>query len=326
MDTTRWGVIGTGVMARAMTEALHARSDAAVVAVASRNLTRATAFGDTLGIERAFGTYDDLATADGIDAVYVATTNNHHLRNAMACMYAGKAVLCEKPLGRNTTEVETMANMARQRGVLLMEAMWMRFQPFLHKLDELIAGGSIGEIRHLHADFSIPVPYAPNNRWFDPQLGGGSLLDTGIYPLTLAYHLLGPPEASEAVAQLAPTGVDAQVGITSRHAGDALSILAGSFVADGAWDATVSGTEGRFRIHSPFHHSPRITHHRRSRRIAEYDTSYEVSGLQFELDEFHRCLAEGRVESERHPLDDSIAIAEWMTEVRRLCGIRYPGE
>ncbi len=326
MDTIRWGVLGTGGMARAMTEALHARSDAAVVAVASRSLERASDFADTLGVPHAFGTYDDLARFSDVDAVYVATTNDRHLANTLACLETDKAVLCEKPLGLNTEEVETMAGAARRRSVLLVEAMWMRFQPFLAKVDDLIAAGEIGEVRHVQAEFCFPLPYAPDNRWFSPDLGGGSLLDIGIYPLTLAYHVLGPPTATEAAAQLAPTGVDAQVGVTSQHADEALSVVTASFVADGAWEATVAGSEGRLRIHGPFHHSPRVTLHRRKHQGAEFDTSYDVSGLQFEVDEFHRCLGAGSTESDRHPLDDSIAIAEWMTEIRRICGIRYPGE
>ncbi|HSF85355.1 MAG TPA: Gfo/Idh/MocA family oxidoreductase [Acidimicrobiia bacterium] len=326
MDTIRWGVLGTGVMARSMTEALQARSDAAVVAVASRDLARATQFAGMLGIREAYGTYDDLARADGVDALYVATTNDRHLEATVRGLEAGTPVLCEKPLGMNGAEVERMVTASRRKGVLLMEAMWMRFQPFLTKVEQLIASGAIGQVRHVQADFCIGLPYAADNRWFAPELGGGSLLDLGIYPMTLAYHLLGPPEASEAVAQLAPTGVDAQIGVTSRHPDGALSVLTSSLVTDGAWEATVAGTAGRLRIHSPFHHSPLVTHHRGGEQVARYDTSYEVSGLQFEIDEFHACLVDGRAESARHPLDDTIAIAEWMTELRRQCSIRYPGE
>lgn len=326
MDTVRWGIVGTGVMARAMTEALQARTDAAVVAVASRDADRAASFATTLGIERSLPTYPELAATEDIDAVYVATTNDRHLEATLECLGGGKAVLCEKPLGRNTAEVAAMAKAARDGGVLLMEAMWMRFQPFLPKLEELIASGAIGEVRHLHADFCIPLPYAPDNRWFAPDLAGGSLLDVGIYPLTLAYHLFGPPETTEAVAQLAPTGVDAQIAVASRHPGETLAVLTGSLVTDGSLEATLAGTDGRLHVHAPFHHSPRLSLYRRNEQVAEYDTSYEVSGLQFEVDEFHACLAAGATESARHPLDDSIAIADWMTEIRRLCGIRYPGE
>ncbi len=326
METIHWGILGTGVMARAMTEALKARTDAAVEAVASRDRDRASGFAETLGIPHAFGSHQALASVDGIDAVYIATTNDRHLSNTLACLDAGKPVLCEKPLGINGAEVERMATAARRRDVLLMEAMWMRFQPFLARVERAIGEGAVGEVRHLHADFCIPLPFATDNRWFAPELGGGSLLDLGIYPLTLAYHLLGPPETTEAVAQLAPTGVDAQIGVTSRHPDGALAILTSSLVADGAWQATISGTDGRLVVHSPFHHATRVTLHRRGDQVAEYDTSYDVSGLQFEIDEFHACLAEGRTESLAHPLDDTIAIAEWMTEIRRLCGIHYPGE
>jgi predicted dehydrogenase len=326
MTTFRWGILGTGVMARSMTEALKARSDAVVTAVGSRTASRARAFAETLGIPQAHGSYEELADDDAVDIVYVATTNEQHLATTLACIDAGKAVLCEKPLGLSDHEAEQMANAAQRTGTFLMEAMWMRFQPFLTKVETLISGGEMGTVRHLHADFSIPLPYAPDNRWFDPGQGGGSLLDLGIYPLTLAYHLLGVPLATTAIAQLAPTGVDAQIGVQSTHEGETISVLTSSLVADGAWEATISGTAGRIRVHSPFHHSPRVTLHRRGELVASHDTSYSVSGLQFEIDEVHACLSRGATESDRMPLDDSIAIAAWMTEVRRQCDIRYPGE
>lgn len=326
MTTIRWGIVGTGTMARSMTEALEARSDASVTAVGSRTESRARAFAETLGIPRAFRSYEAMADADDVDAVYVATTNDQHLAATLSCIEAGKAVLCEKPLGLNDAEVRRMTEAAERRQVFLMEAMWMRFQPFLAKVEALVADGAIGRVRHLHADFCIPLPYAANNRWFDPALGGGSLLDLGIYPLTLAYHMLGPPLETTAVAQLAPTGVDAQIGVQSRHEGAAVSILTSSLVADGSWEATLSGADGRIRMHAPFHQSPRVTVHRREELVATYDTSYEVSGLQFEVDEVHACLARGAVESDRMPWSDSIAIAEWMTGLRRQCGIEYPGE
>jgi predicted dehydrogenase len=326
MTTFRWGILGTGVMARSMTEALKARSDAVVTAVGSRTAARAHEFAQTLGIPHAHGSYEELVDAPDVDIVYVATTNDQHLANTLACIDAGKAVLCEKPLGLNDHEVGQMADAAQRRGTFLMEAMWMRFQPFLTKVEALIAAGEIGTVRHLHADFCIPLPYAPDNRWFDPKQGGGSLLDLGVYPLTLAYHVLGEPRATVAMAQLAPTGVDAQIGVQSTHDSETLSVLTSSLVADGAWEATISGTTGRIRLHPPFHHSPRVTLHRRGELIASHDTSYGVSGLQFEIDEVHSCLRRGATESDRMPLDDSAAIAAWMTEVRRQCAIRYPGE
>ncbi len=326
MEIVRWGILGTGRMARELTETIADIPDGEVVAVASRTEQSAAAFAARHGIPRWYGAYQDLVVSGGIDAVYVATTNDQHHPNALVCLQAGLAMLCEKPLALNHPQAVEMVATARGAGVFLMEAMWMRFLPFLDRVEALIGDGAVGEVRYLQADFGYPADEDPERRWLNADLGGGSLADIGIYPFTLAYTLLGEPEVFEAVAVPAPTGVDAQLGVVMRHQGGALSVLSSSFEADTGVEATIAGREGRIRVHAPFHHPSRVTLHRGDRVVAEYDVGYQGSGYGYEVEEVHRCLREGRLESPRMPLDDSLAVMSWLDAIRHRVGFRYPGE
>ena len=234
-------------------------------------------------------------------------------------------MLCEKPLTLNGAQAVTMAETARRNGAFLMEAMWMVFQPAFVELDRLIGAGTIGPVHHVRADFGFPADLDPSGRLTDPRLGGGALLDIGIYPLSLAHALLGRPTRSAAAAVLGPSGVDLQVGAISVH-GDAVSDLSASFLADTSLEAVVSGSEGRLRLEAPFHHAPRVTLHRGADQIDAWETGYPGSGYRFEVEEVHRCLAAGETESDRRPLSDTLEVVHWMDDLRRQIGVRYPGE
>jgi predicted dehydrogenase len=260
-----------------------------------------------------------------LDAVYVASTNQAHLDDALPFLQDGTAVLCEKPLALNAAEAASMAEAAREGGAFLMEAMWMVLQPAFETVERLIDEGAVGPIHHLQADFGFPADLDPAGRLADPALGGGALLDIGIYPLSLAHALLGPPTGFEAVGVLGSTGVDVQVGVTSVH-GDAVANLSASFLADTPIEAVVAGPEGRLRVHAPFHHSPRVTLHRRGDEVRSWETGYAGSGYRFEVEEVHRCLAAGSLESDRRPLADTLEVMQWMDGVRERIGVRYAGE
>ena len=220
----RWGIMGTGNMAGRMVSCIRAM-DGEVIAVASRANKSARAFASQHGIEMAFAGYEALAAEADVDVVYIATTNDQHYRNALSCIGHGKAVLCEKPLTVHLRETVALIDAARENDTLLVEAMWMRFQPFVPVLEDLIREQRIGPVRFLNAHFAFPASDDANGRWFNRELGGGSLLDIGVYPLTLANLVLGAANVSHAVATLAPTGVDAQCSISSVHAGGAMSML-----------------------------------------------------------------------------------------------------
>jgi len=318
---TRWGILGTGKMAAALVGGIR-EAGGEVAAVASRADATAEAFADRHGIPHWFGSYESLANP-GLDAVYVATTNQRHLADALPILEAGVGVLCEKPLALDAAQAVTMIESAGLSGAFLMEAMWMVFQPAFETLERLIDQGTIGSVHHIQADFGFPADLDPTGRLADPALGGGALLDIGIYPLSLAHALAGPPTRFEATGVLGATGVDLQVGVTSVH-GDVLADLSASFLADTSLEAVVSGSEGRLRLHAPFHHSPRITLHRRGDQIDLWDTTYVGSGYRFEVEEVQRCLAAGLTESDRRPLADTLEVMQWMDAIRERIGVTYP--
>ncbi len=326
MTPVRWGIIGTGGMAAKMATTMRALPDAEVVAVGSRSIETARFFAEAHEIAHAEGSHDAVSGRDDVDVVYVASTNDLHRVNTLSCLEAAKPVLCEKPLALSASQAAEMVDAAARAGVFFMEAMWMRFQPFLDTVDELVGSGSIGEVRLFQATFGFPANPDPARRWFNPGMGGGSLLDLGIYPVTLAYHLLGPPVSYSSEADLTPDGVDRQLSVSGLHASGAMSTLTSSLLGDAANEAIISGDKGRIRIHSPFHHSHRVTLEREGAPVAAYDTAYEGTGLEFEIEEVHRCLAAGLSESPRMPLEDSLAIMRWMDGIRGEAGIVYPGE
>ncbi len=309
-----WGIIGTGGIASAFAGAI-AEHGSRVVGVASRSVERAESFVDREGIDGIAGTVAALV-ASRPDVVYVGSSHDNHLDDTLACLEAGIPVLCEKPMTPDLASTDRMIEAARAGGVFLMEAMWMRFQPAWILLNRLIADGLIGEVRTIHADLGIVANDDPARRWFDPGQAGGSLLDVGIYPITFAQLLAGPPTEIHATRTWADTGVDAQYAITMKHEGDVLSLLGSSFVSDTNLTATVSGPLGRLHLTSPFHHSSRVEHWRGGELAGSWEVAYEGSGYVFEVAEVELCLAAGLTESPRHPLADTRAVMATLDGLR----------
>jgi predicted dehydrogenase len=324
--TIRWGVAGTGVIAGAFVAALREMGTGVVAAVASDDPERAAAFAAAHDIPVSVAPHEALASAAGLDAVYVATTNDRHVGPAVACLEAGIPVLCEKPMALSARQAERIVEAARRSATFLMEAWWSRFLPFFAEIQRIVAGGDLGPVRWVQADLGFPARVSPMGRLWSPDRGGGALLDIGIYPLSLAHALVGAPEETRAVAGLTELGVDAQVGVVSRHREGSVSVLSASFTADTAMEATIAGPGGRIRVHAPFHHSPLLALHRAGATVAVRDVSYDGSGYRFEIEEVHRCLEAGLMESALRPLADTLAVMNWMDEVRRQVGVHYPGE
>jgi len=316
--------MGAGRIAAALVEAIR-EVGGEVVAVGSASPERAGAFGERHGIRHRFGSHAEVAADPDVDVVYVASTNDAHLAHTLLAIEADKPVLCEKPFALNSEQASLMVAAARSRHVFLMEAMWMRFHPATGKMLELIAEGRIGEVCTVRADFGFPAAPHASNRLFDPSLGGGTILDLGVYVVTLATLVLGAPDDIEARIQRSEAGVDLQAGIVLDHPGG-VSTLGTSFVADMSNEAIISGTEGHIRLHAPFHHSPRLTVERRGEVVDAFDTRPVGSEYRFEVEEVHRCLAEGRTESTDQSLDDTVGVMEILDRIRAVAGLRFPGE
>lgn len=319
----RWGIFGTGGIATALVHAIRAEGGE-VLAVSSASAKRAEAFGAEHGIERTYGAHHDLLELrEDLDAVYVATTNDRHHADALACIEAGVPTLVEKPFTLDRAQAEDVVAAARAWGVFVMEAMWMRFHPAFIELERRVADGAIGPPLVVQADLGIAANADPTRRWFALEQGGGALLDVGVYPLTFALSLLGPVEHVRALGVLADSGVDATVAITLRHRDGGLSSLVGSLVADTGIEAVVAGPGGSIRVGAPFHETARFER-RRGSEVLDTHRAVEPAGYRPEVAEVHRCVSEGLTESPRLPLERTLELMGVLDEIRGQIGLRWP--
>lgn len=322
----RWGIFGTGKIARAFAAAIKDTPDALLAGVASRSADSARVFAAEFGAEAAFGSYEALAAAPGIDIVYIATPHPQHAANALLALAGGKAVLCEKPFTMNRREAEAVVKLARDKQLFLMEAMWTRFMPALAEVKRIIASGEIGRPTQVIADFGFAATIDPAHRVNNPDLGGGALLDLGIYPLSIAADLLGPVASVQAQALIGPTGVDIHTGFTLVHAGGALSTCSCSLRARTPAELTVAGELGHIRMNTMFHRATSISvalADGASRTIA---TPYLGNGYVHEAIEAGRCLRAGLLESPRMTHAETLALMGVLDTIRSQIGLRYSAD
>jgi predicted dehydrogenase len=325
MTPFRWGILSTGRIAGVFATGLASLPDAELVAVGSRSTASAAAFAERFHVPRAYASYDELVADPDIDAIYIATPHSSHAEDALRAIATGKAVLCEKPFTINATEAATVVAAARARGVFVMEAMWTRFLPVFVAIREQIAAGRIGEVRLLSADFGFRTAVNPASRLFDPALGGGALLDVGVYCVSLASMLFGPPTGIQSLANLGSTGVDEQAAILLGHASGAMALLATATRTDTPHEATILGTAGMIRVAAPWWAA-------RAYRITVDGVTEDCAlpplgnGYAHEAAEVARCVRAGLTESPIMPLDETIAIMRTLDALRAQWGLRYPME
>ena len=322
----RWGILGTGRIARDFAEGLRAAPDAVLAAVGSRSIEGATPFARDFDVPLAIGSYEELVASPEIDIVYIATPHSMHAANTMLALRAGKAVLCEKPFAMNRREAGEMVALARARKLFLMEAMWTRFMPSLAQVQRIVASGEIGSVTQVHADFGFVATQDPAHRVNDPLLGGGALLDLGIYPLSIACALLGRVETVQAQAIMGETGFDLTTAFTMRHASGALSVCSCSLRARGPGELVVSGTLGSVRMHRMFHMTESVTVDLLDGTTRSIATPWLGNGYTHEAIEAGRCLREGLLESPVMRHDDTLGIMGLLDTIRQQIGLRYPSD
>ena len=325
-DKIRWGILSTGWIAKKFAEGLSVLPDAEIVAVGSRAQETADAFGDEYGVPRRYASYEALVGDPDVDVVYIGTPHPFHKDNAILSLEAGKAVLLEKPFTINAGEAEEVIALAREKGLFLMEAMWSRYIPIIVKLRELLAEGAIGEVRMLTADLGFRREPDPRSRLFAPELGGGALLDVGIYPISFASMVLGTPSRIVSMAHLGQTGVDEQAGVVFGYDGGQLAILHTALQTSTTIEATVMGTEGKIRVHSPWFYGTTLTLSIEERDDEVISLPYEGNGYNFEAAEVNECLREGKLESDVMPLDETLTIMRTLDAIRAQWGFKYPME
>lgn len=315
----RWGILGTGQMAKTMAEELRslATEGAQLEAVGSRSAATAQAFAQRHGIPRAHATHEALAADQDVDAVYIATPPVAHAANIRACLEQGKAVLCEKPFTLNAGEANELVSLAHARGVFLMEALWTRFLPAVEALRGLLHRGIIGEVQMVVGGGAFTPEYDPNYYLFSPQLGGGALLDAGVYLISMSSMCLGRPQRVLSSAGMSPHGVDDHDFMILEHAGGARSSLYVSLRAKRSPDFEILGSGGRIHVAAPIFRPTRLTVVSGAEPAQVLDYPVAGSGYGYQAIEVMAALRAGRTQSEIMTLEETLSIMETMDEVRR---------
>ena len=322
----RWGILGPGNIAAKFATGVAALADQEVVAVGSRTQASADRFADRFSIRRRHTGYEALAADPEVDAIYVATPHNFHREHTILALRHGKHVLCEKPFAINAAEAQEMVDVAREAGLFLMEAMWSRFLPIIVEVRRLIADGAIGAVQMIQADFGFRASFNPASRLFDPALGGGALLDVGVYPVSLATLLLGEPDRIAAVAALGATGIDENTGMLLGYPGGEVALLATTVRASTLQEAIILGSAGSIRLHSPWWVGNTLTLQRAGNDAEVVARPFIANGYSHEAMEVADCVRAGRLESETMPLNESLLVMRIMDAVRAQLGMKYPME
>jgi predicted dehydrogenase len=328
VDRIRWGIAGTGGIAAAFARDLALLPDAEIVAVGSRTQASADAFADRFGAAHRHVGYAALAADPDVDAVYVAVPHTGHHEATLAAVAGGKAVLCEKPFSLNAAEAGQMVAAARAAGTFLMEAMWVRFLPHFALLRKLIADGRIGEVRSVVADRGDILSADGNHRVLNLSLGGGALLDLGVYPVSLASMVTGGrlPDRVEAVAAFAATGADAHTSIVLGYPGGAHAVITTTLDSRTPNAVSVTGTEGRIVLPRAWGRTSPVELTRLDGTVESTELPHEGHGLRHQAAELGRCLRAGLTESPVIPLDETLSVMRTLDLVRERIGLRYPGE
>jgi predicted dehydrogenase len=322
----RWGILGTGGIAHIFVSDVGLTESGVVSAVGSRSRGSADRFADEFGIECRHSSYESLVADPGVEVVYVATPHPMHRDNAILALRAGKPVLVEKPFAMNAAEAAEIVTVARDSGLFAMEAMWTRFLPHVAVIRDWLARGALGEIVTVTADHGQWFAEDPGFRLFAPELGGGALLDLGVYPVSFASMVLGAPDRIVSLSDPAFTGVDAQTSMVFGYESGAQAVLTCTLRAKSPTRASIVGTDARIEIDGDFYAPAAVTLVPRDGAPTRVESTHEGRGLRHQADEVARRLAGGELESPVMPLDETVSIMETMDEIRRQVGVSYPGE
>ena len=330
MPTRRfnWGIIGPGRIARKFADDLRMLPNARLHAVASTSLERAQAFAGEYGAHFACGNYAELVNCPDLDVVYIATPHVMHSEHALLCLEHGIPVLCEKPFAMNLGEARRMVNAAHRNRVFLMEALWTRFIPAMDHALNLVAEGEIGDVHTVKSDFGFKMPFDPQSRLYNKALGGGSLLDIGIYPALLNLLVFGKPQPEDilAAATFTPTDVDESCAFTFQYPGNRLAIAHSTLAATTPIEASLYGTEGTIYLHPRWHHTKQLTishYEGREEKKRLVEMPYDGWGYAFEAAHVMDCLEQERLESDKLPLDFTLDLIETLDTIREKIGLEY---
>lgn len=321
--TIHWGIIGVGKIAEKFASDLLAVPNAKLHAVASSSsLEKAKNFAEKYDATHYFDSYEAIFSTE-IDVVYIATPHTFHAENTILCLKNNVNVLCEKPFAMNLGQVRQMVDLAQEKNLFLMEAMWTRFIPAVKKTLSLIEEGRIGKVKSIHADFGFATPFLPEKRLLNPKLGGGALLDIGIYPAYMALLVLGYPTEIQAVCTKASTGVDETTSFVFRYENESTAVLNCTIATKTPTEAYIFGEKGFIKIYSRFIEAKTITLTENDKEPEVFTFERETWGYNFEAEEVTNCLLAGKKQSDSMPLETSIQLITLLDEIRAKAGIVY---
>lgn len=325
----RWGILGSGRIARKFATDLQRVQDARLIAAGSRSMESARRFAAEFGISHTHGSYEALVRDPDIDIIYIATPHHLHYENTLLCLNHGKAVLCEKPFALNSRQATEMIECARNRKLFLMEALWTKFMPHYNKMMELVERGGLGDIRSMQVRFGFRLDDHSPERLLDPVMGGGTLMDIGIYNLFMALSVLGEPKEVEASMTPAITGVDEQCAVLLKYDNGAMAQLFSSFSTYLPIEADINGDKARLKLRNRFYEpSTTIEFYpgwENTRTVVPFERE-PGAGYQYEIRHVHLCLKYGLAESPVMSHHDSLTLMKWLDVIRQKAGIRFPVE
>ena len=322
----RWGILATGWIADLFVKDLLLTGHE-VVAVGSRSQTSADRFAQTHGIATAHGSYAALVADPHVDIIYIATPHPQHVDAAKLALNAGKHILVEKAFTLNAAEAAQIVHLAQAKGLVALEAMWTRFLPHMRRIHAIIDAGTIGDVRSISADHRQKLPDDPKHRLNALELGGGALLDLGIYPISFTWDILGKPQSIQAVATFRQTGADAQVATIFHYASGAIATTLSSSDSAGPNRAVVVGTKGRIEIDRVWYAPTSFRVYDNDNTVIEtFDHAVQGRGMQFQAIEAERLIANGLTAGDILPPSQTVAIMATLDEVRRQIGLIYPSE
>ncbi len=323
MRKIKWGILATGKIAHKFVSDMKWVEDAEIVAVGSRNIQKGDEFAREFKIPKAYGNYDDLANDPDVEVIYVATPHTSHFENTLMCLEAGKHVLCEKPIGMNSAQLISLMNTAREKHLFLMEALWTRFLPSYRKFRELVLNGSIGEVRMIQSDFGFISPNNNEHRLRNKKLGGGSLLDIGIYPVFLALDIAGEPEDIHSTAVFSDQHIDETCSVLFNYRNKKIvASLTSTQVANTPVEAIIFGTVGNIRLNR-FWHTPTSIDLEVEGQNEHLEFDDESIGYRYEAAEVNKCIFEGKTESDIFPLSKSLQLHRILDTIRKQIGLIY---
>ena len=325
MKKYKWGILAPGKMSAKFTKGLKLLENAELYAVGSRDLERAILFASDYGFKKYFGSYEELAADPALEVVYIASPHSHHHDHTMLCLRNGKHVICEKAFALNTKEVKEMISEAKKQNVFLMEALWPPFQPFYKKANEVLKSGILGKIVHLDGYFSFIPPYDPDDRKFNIALGGGSLLDIGIYPVIDALTFLGVPSEIKATAVFGETGSEESLSMIFSYKDGRMASMYSSFRTAIGIGCEIYCEKGSLTVTRGRDMNQEVILELQGKEKQEFTFSPPAMGYHLEAEEVMKCLNEGRTESPVVPLSFSLDLMQTLDRIRNAAGIVFPG-